>query len=179
MKKVSSVIVLILTMCFVTTNVAAGNQSGGFSSAKQRYYVQYSKDYISLAILKKAVKRWDNASANVSLTYSGQKVSTKGITVSVGVFKPANEGDLGVTYYSYGGKKVSNSKTRDAAVCIVYANSSFVKNSNAIQATLMHEVGHALSLTHTNGNTDIMRQGIKNYKTLSSNDKKWLKKKWG
>lgn len=180
MKKIVSVILGIIIICSSTTNVSAGNQKGGFSSGKQKFYVEYDTSYIELKIAKKAIRRWDSASQNVSLTYNSgiAPANAKGIKVSVGKLKPANKGDLGVTYCSFKGKKVSVAKKRDCAICVVYASDYFTKNSKAIQATLMHEVGHALSLTHTYGETDIMRQGVKKYKKLSDTDKKWLKKKW-
>lgn len=180
MKKFVSLIVGIVIMCLATTSVFAGNQKGGFLSAKQKFYVEYDTSYITLKIAKKAIRRWNSASQNVSLTYNSgiAPANAKGIKVSVGKLKPPNKGNLGVTYCSFKGKKVSIDKTRDCAVCFVYASDHFTKNSKAIQATLMHEVGHALSLTHTNGETDIMRQGVKKYKKLSDTDIKWLRKKW-
>ncbi len=64
---------------------------------------------------------------------------------------------------------------------IIYANKRHFESTDCvtIRATTTHEVGHALSLTHTETDGDIMKQGVKNYRALSSNDEKYLKRKWG
>ena len=64
---------------------------------------------------------------------------------------------------------------------IIYANKRHFESTYCvtIRATTTHEVGHALSLTHTETDGDIMKQGVKNYRALSSNDEKYLKRKWG
>ena len=40
------------------------------------------------------------------------------------------------------------------------------------QATITHEIGHALGLGHNNKNTSVMRQGYKNFTALDDIDKK-------
>lgn len=179
MKKIRIIILSVLMVCLTTINVVAGNFSGGFSSAKRDYNIQLNESFVNLKTAKKAVRRWNKKSDNVSLSYGGDYMRNKGINVSVGQISPPSKTALGQTYYTYKGKKVSHNQTWDLALCIVYSSNKFSKNSKSIQATITHEVGHALSLSHTNGKSDIMKQGLKKYVKLSEKDKEWLKKKWG
>ena len=179
MKKMKIIILSILMVCLTTTNVFAGNFSGGFTSAKKKYNIILNESFVNLITAKKAVRRWNKISNNVSLSYGGDYMRNKGINVSIGQSSPPSKTALGQTYYTYKGKKVSHDKKWDLALCIVYSSSKFSKNSKSIQATITHEVGHALSLSHTKGKSDIMKQGVKDYIKLSDKDKEWLKKKWG
>lgn len=182
-KSGQKVLCIGLTIVLVSLNAGtlhAGVQTGGFASAKQKFYIYYNKSYISLSKAKGAAKKWNNVSDNVKLTYSSKKESAKtGIFLHIGKEAPPTQDNLGTTRYYYNGKRVADSKKRDKALCIVYANSDFSLDGKAIRATTSHEVGHALSLTHTYGYTDVMKQGIKNYTVLSETDKSWLKGKWG
>lgn len=167
-------------VCLTTTNVFAGNFSGGFSSAKKIYYnIQTNESYANLTNAKRAVRKWNGHSSNVTLSYGGTYTRTKGINVTVGKTPAPTATALGITYFTYNGKRVSESQRWDAALCIVYASDNFAKNGKRIKATISHEVGHALSLSHTTGSKDIMKQGLKSYVTLSNNDISWLKTKWG
>lgn len=165
--------VLLISMSILAS---AGNFTGGFSSGKQKYYLEYNSMYVTSDVANKAIHRYNGKFLNVALTQS-LTLPSKGILVSVGKLSPPSPGDLGITNLSCNGKSVSTDKTWDKAGCIIY--SVFAKNGKPVQATITHEVGHALSLSHTQKDNDIMKQGIKNYTALSANDIRWLKSKWG
>lgn len=181
MKKLRVIIISILLICLSATSVYAGNYAGGFgTTAKKKFGLEYNKSFVTLNTAKKAIKKWNVESQNVSLSYAKKRTVSKGVNVSIGKAKPPNKTNLGVTLYSYRGKRTNANEKYDLALCMIYASDYFNKcNSPSIQATITHEIGHALSLTHTSGKTDIMKQGVKNYTKLSETDKKWLRQKWG
>ena len=59
-------------------------------------------------------------------------------------------------------------------------NESAANETNR-KATLVHEVGHALSLDHPRllANKSIMRQGLKDFTTITTYDKNEIKAIWG
>lgn len=87
-----------------------------------------------------------------------------------------------MVYSSSGTQLLAPSGTWYQAKCIVY-NTDVPETSK--RATLVHEVGHALSMAHCmdvpgHGSVDhIMHQGIKNYTSISTYEKNELIKKWG
>jgi len=55
---------------------------------------------------------------------------------------------------------------------IFYKDTMDRMTSKQRQATITHEIGHALGLGHNNKNTSVMRQGYKNFTALDDIDKK-------
>lgn len=62
--------------------------------------------------------------------------------------------------------------TSSGGTITFYHDTMDTLNSTQKQATITHEIGHALGLGHVTASNAIMRQGIKNFISLSSDDKK-------
>ena len=177
-KRLIFIVSLCIICVFSSTMVLADYYSYGFKSGKLNYRITYNSGYGTLSQIKTSVQKWNGVSSNVKLTYTSSTLAD--ISVDYMNVAPPSSTSLGLTnLYSNGNKLASPVAYWNGAVCIIYRNSSLINNSTAAKATCTHEVGHALSLSHTSGSKDIMKQGVKNYTNLSSNDKSWLQKKWG
>ncbi len=163
---------------FSSSAVFADYFSYGFKTGKLSYRVTHNSSFGSLSQIKTSVQKWNGVSSNVKLTYTSS--ASADITVDyMNVAPPASSSFGLTTLYSYGNKLANPVAYWNGALCVIYKNSTLINNSTAAKATCTHEVGHALSLSHTSGSKDIMKQGIKNYTSLSSNDVSWFRKKWG
>lgn len=62
--------------------------------------------------------------------------------------------------------------TYSSGKIVFYRDTMDKMTSTQRQATMTHELGHALGLDHVTASNSIMRQGYKNFTNLSSDDKK-------
>lgn len=128
-------------------------------------------------------KQWDAATTKITMTKSAN-YSTAKLKIIYKLESPPQPNLLGQTYiYSASGTQLAApGGTWYTAKCTIF-NTRFPETAKI--ATLVHEVGHALSMAHCtelpgHGSLNhIMHQGIKNYINISIYEKNELIKKWG
>ncbi len=183
MKKTMALMVVICCLILQPpVNAFAGIQSGGFSTGYLSYRVEYDSTFANLNTIKNYVQKWNGISSKCSLYYSTTSQSNQ-ITVNYLKTNSTNDNIVGMTHYYYNGTGVSNTATRNGAICFVYKTSHTTPNTDsartAAYATCVHEVGHALSLSHSENSSDVMYTSNHSVTTPNINDKSFLKSKWG
>lgn len=181
-KKIMTFILVLLLFLQSPVCAFAGIQTGGFATGSLTYRIEYDSSFASASTIKGYVQRWNGISSKVALSYT---TSTANNQISVNYMKivSPNDNTLGITHYYYNGAAVNNSSTRNGAVCYIYKTSHTTPNTSsakaAAYATCVHEVGHALSLTHSSNTSDVMYNANHSVTSPTNNDKAFLTTKWG
>lgn len=181
-KKAFGVMVALLMFLSLPCNVSAGIQTGGFATGKLSYRVECDTNFASLATVRGYVQRWNNISSKVALTYTTSYTSSQ-IAVIYMKYDGPDSNTIGETSYYLNGNRVSNAVTRTGAVCSVYRNEHTLQNTSEAKAvayaSCVHEVGHALSLSHSSKPDDVLYTPNRTVTMPTSSDKSFLKSKWG
>lgn len=170
-------VVLTLSSTFAFATIFTGK----FDTNKLTYGFAGSYSTATLNTLSNHIEKWDSASTKFSMSKTSAYYGAR-IRVNYALDKPPTTGTLGLTeLYNSNGQQVNPTKkgTWHTATVHVYKNPSASTTNK--HATLMHEVGHSLSLAHClhPGINHIMHQGLKNFTTISSYDKQELNLRWG
>lgn len=140
-----------------------------------RYFKSKFSKYISYAL-----KVWEKSDSRISF----QEVSSKKnadiiITFVENLMKKYEDNYLGLTDYEMGRQKEIEESTIE--ISLLKFNNEIVSDGE-VKATIVHELGHALGLGHSNDQDDIMYPYINpdsspnmNYTDLSSADKSSIK----
>lgn len=132
------------------------------------------------------VKKWNATSSKINISASSKSYSDSKLRIRYKLDKPSKSGTLGITKLYDKNKKKLDGTTGMwyYATCIVYNNSK--NTSTGYDATLVHEVGHSLSLAHCfitkehpQSLKHIIHQGVKSYTTISDYEKGQMQAKWG
>lgn len=175
-------LILLLTL---SQTVFAYTFTGGFASASSLTYVNGNgSDWFRDSAVKIGAQQWDNASSKVGLTYSTAS-GTYGYTASI-VVNDSTSSDpnaCGETfpYKSFTGTSATPATTSDTWVKVsisIYTNN--LTNAE-IQETATHELGHALSVKHSDATTNaIMNPNtFMGRYTLYTYDIDSIRAKWG
>ncbi len=181
-KKIIGVMTALMMFLNFPFHVSAGVQTGGFTTGKLSYRVEYDGNFASVSTIQNYVQKWNGISTKVALTYTTSYASSQ-IAVIYMTYVNSNPNVLGITHYYYNGSEVNNTATRNGAVCYIYKGTHTSPNTSAAKtvayATCVHEVGHALSLSHSDSSKDVMYSANISVTTPSSSDKSYLNSKWG
>jgi hypothetical protein len=173
------VALLIGTPSRASANIFVGSYNTG--NITYAFAGVYSSSYQDQ--LASYFKQWDAVTTKITMTKAATYSSAK-LKLLYKLEAPPQANLFGQTYlYSSSGTQLAApGGTWVTAKCTIY-NTSNTETAN--KATLVHEVGHALSMAHCldvpgHGSVNhIMHQGVKNYITLSTYEKYELIKKWG
>ena len=134
-----------------------------FKKGKLTYSIVSGNSSIALI----AATKWNDISKLVKLSYTS-KSGEGDINIICNITEPLVESTYGETILFSGDKIIAptDSKILSSVLCIQYKHSDF-KNDTQRIATTVHEIGHALSLSHpiesVSLNESIMKQGLKSY----------------
>ena len=161
MKKFLSTLLMVVFIFIIGTPINAAYQ--GWHLVDSGGHLDYDGNSKYMNIVDSAVDVWENYNRGVIRKDSPFRVQ------DVFCYDYYEENNTFATTYSSG--------------YIRFNKYNYDKmTSTQKKATTIHEFGHCLGLGHTKGNRDIMRQGLKNYTSLSYTDKKsynQCKKIWG
>lgn len=171
---------LVIIIVISTITIAnADRVMGKFTTGNVSYFIVAGPISNSAhSELVALIKQWDDQTTGITMS-SGSSSNAR-LKIRYCLEAPMQSGLLGqTTVYSADGTQVRFEGSWDKAECIVF-NESAANETNR-KATLVHEVGHALSLDHPRllANKSIMRQGLKDFTTITAYDKSEIKAIWG
>lgn len=180
------IVLLGVTILITPVNVSALTFKGKFNTGKIDASVAGAYSNTEINRILGHVKKWNNTSSNINITKSSKSYSNAKLRIRYKMSKPVHAGTLGLTkLYDKNKNELDGvSNTWFYATCIVYNNSN--NTATGYDATLVHEVGHSLSLahciitsSHPNSLKHIIHQGVKSYTTISAYEKQQIQNKWG
>lgn len=171
----------------------------GFASASHIDYFIHAPESGKDSVIEQGVNAWNGISSKVYLHRDYSNVEKQ-----LGIYEddnPPGDDDAGMTFpgglskINYNGNSYSNNTVSYTEIHIYYEN---ITSDYWVQATSSHEVGHALSLGHTDDATInelknyrvdyttnnslvhlIMNQGFAKSTNISTTDRDHLRIKWG
>lgn len=176
------VLVMSVVLTLFSTFASATVFTGKFDTNKLTYAFAGSYSTATINTLSNHIEKWDSASTKFSMSKTSSYNSAR-IKVEYALNKPPSVGDLGLTLlYKSNGQSVLDPTKKGSwhsAIVKVYKDSAASTTNK--HATLIHEVGHSLSMAHCfhPGMNHIMHQGLKNYTIISSYEKQELNLRWG
>jgi hypothetical protein len=189
----SSFASLLASMCLLLTSESGFAQyfAGGFPSSRVvqvRWAApSLSSDYLTKYV-RPGVNSWNGISSRVSI--SQVATSTSGsYEIDVLTSSTPRQGLVGqlIPYYLIGSKLFESSPTDTWTYAQLFGYTNQISNfkltdSEIIASVYAHEMGHALSMAHTNpptGTISIMKSGFQTSYLPQAFDKANLKAKWG
>lgn len=176
-------LIAILLFNVTTSRASADIMMGSYNTGNITYAFAGSYSTAYQDQLASYMKQWDTATSKITMTKAATYSAAK-LKLIYKLEAPPQSDLLGQTfvYSSNGTRLLTSGGTWYQAKCTVY-NTGVPET--AMRATLVHEVGHALSMAHCFGTpghgsqNHIMHQGIKKYTAVSTYEKNELIKKWG
>lgn len=175
------VLVMSVVLTLFSTFASATVFTGKFDTNKLTYAFAGSYSTATINTLSNHIEKWDSASTKLSMSKTSAYSSAR-IKVRYALSKPPTTGTLGLTeLYNSNGQEVDPTKKGSWHTAMVHVYKNTSASTTNKHATLIHEVGHSLSMAHCfhPDMNHIMHQGLKNYTTISSYEKQELNIRWG